>query len=83
MSPDPASQPSSTALEPTGQGYGCKPKGELFEKPGSKTHTRDFRDGSVVKNLLCDAGDMGLIPSPGTKIHTHMPQRANSTGCNY
>ena len=28
----------------------------------------DFPGGSVVKNLPCNAGDMGLIPGWGTKI---------------
>ena len=29
---------------------------------------RDFPDGPVVKNLPCNAGDVGLIPGQGTKI---------------
>ena len=29
---------------------------------------RDFPGGPVVKNLLCNAGDIGLIPGQGTKI---------------
>ena len=29
---------------------------------------RDFPGGSVVKNLPCNAGVMGLIPGQGTKI---------------
>ena len=32
--------------------------------------SRDFPGGPVVKNSPCNAGDMGLIPSWGTKI-TH------------
>ena len=33
---------------------------------------RDFPGGPVVKNLLCNAGDIGLIPGQGTKI-PHAP----------
>ena len=33
---------------------------------------RDFPGGPVVKNLLCNAEDIGSIPGQGTKIH--MPQ---------
>ena len=33
---------------------------------------RDFPGGPVVKNLLCNAEDIGLIPGQGKKIH--MPQ---------
>ena len=29
---------------------------------------RDFPNESVVKNPPCNAGDMGLIPGPRTKI---------------
>ena len=29
---------------------------------------RDFPGGPVVKNLLCNAGDVGSIPGQGTKI---------------
>ena len=29
---------------------------------------RDFPGGPVVKNLPCDAGDIGSIPGQGTKI---------------
>ena len=29
---------------------------------------RDFLEGPVVKNLPCNAGDTGSIPSGGTKI---------------
>ena len=29
---------------------------------------RDFPDGPVVKNLLCNAGAVGSIPGQGTKI---------------
>ena len=31
-------------------------------------NSRDFPGGPVVKNLLCKAGDVGLIPGEGTKI---------------
>ena len=31
----------------------------------------DFPGGTVVKNPLVNAGDMGLIPGPG---RSHMPQ---------
>ena len=30
---------------------------------------RDFPGGPVVKNLPSNAGDTGLIPGQGTKIH--------------
>ena len=31
-------------------------------------YPRDFPGGLVVKNLPCNAGDMGSIPGRGTKI---------------
>ena len=31
---------------------------------------RDVPHGPVLKNLPCNAGDMGLIPGQGTKIPT-------------
>ena len=34
--------------------------------------TTTFLGGPVVKNLLCNAGDTGLIPGPG---RPHMPWR--------
>ena len=33
-----------------------------------KSRRRDFTAGPVVKNVSCNAGDAGSIPSPGTKI---------------
>ena len=33
-----------------------------------KMYPRDFPGGPVVKNPPCNAGDMGSIPSQGTKI---------------
>ena len=36
----------------------------------SKTQNGDFPGGAVFKNLLANAGDMGLIPGPG---RSHMP----------
>ena len=37
-------------------------------------HFRDFPDGPVVGNLLCNAGDAGLIPhaveQPGPRVPT-------------
>ena len=40
-----------------------------------KTVTRGFSDGSAVKNLLANAGDLGSIPgsgrSPGGRMATH------------
>ena len=33
-----------------------------------KTKNRDFPGGSVVNNLPCNLGDVGWIPSLGTKI---------------
>ena len=32
-----------------------------------KRGLQDLPSGSVVKNLPCNAGDMGLIPGQGTK----------------
>ena len=32
------------------------------------SHNRDFSGGPVVKNPLCNAGDVGLIPGRGTEI---------------
>ena len=37
----------------------------------SKTTTRDFPGGTVVKNPSANAGDMGSIPGPG---RSHMPR---------
>ena len=34
----------------------------------SCSSSKDFPGGPVVKNLPCNAGDMGLIPGWGTKI---------------
>ena len=45
-----------------------------------KSRRRDFTAGPVVKNVSCNAGDAGSIPSPGTKIphanytEAHVPQ---------
>ena len=33
---------------------------------------RDFPDGQMVKNLPCNAGDVGVIP--GQRLRSHMPQ---------
>ena len=33
-----------------------------------KTKTRDFPGSPVVKNLPCEAGDLGSIPGWGTMI---------------
>ena len=46
---------------------------EVEQKAGltqtfSKLCPWDFRRGPVVKNLPCNAGDVGLIPGQGTKI---------------
>ena len=44
-----------------------RPYKELSRKP--KIILRgDFPDGQVVKNLPCNAGDVGSIPGLGTKI---------------
>ena len=37
-------------------------------KNALKVLLRDFPGGPMVKNLLCNAGDTGLIPGRGTKI---------------
>ena len=34
----------------------------------SKMLKRDFPGGAVVKNLPANAGDVDLIPDPGTRI---------------
>ena len=44
--------------------YGVETERELEVGPG------DFPDGPVVKNLPCNAGDMGSIPGPE---RFHMP----------
>ena len=38
------------------------------ENYNSKRYMQDFPGGLLVKNPLCNAGDMGLIPGRGTKI---------------
>ena len=35
---------------------------------GLGTVQGDFPDGPVIRNLPCNAGDMGLIPDGGMKI---------------
>ena len=42
----------------------------------------DFLGGPVVKNLSFSAGDVGLIPGPGTKIPNAVEQQSprNATG---
>ena len=35
-------------------------------------HSGDFLGGPVVKNLPCNAGDMGLVPGP--ELRFHVPQ---------
>ena len=36
----------------------------------------DFLGGPVVKNLSSNAGDVGLIPGPGTKIPNAVEQQS-------
>ena len=43
---------------------------------------RDFLGGPVVKNLPCNAGDMGSIPGYGTKIPYAMEQLSFCTKTN-
>ena len=47
---------------------------DKYKENLSKTHHNKIIDGSpdclVVKNLPCNAGDMGSIPGPG---RSHMP----------
>ena len=38
-----------------------------------KTEKKDFPGGTVVKNLLSNAGDTGSSPGPGG---SHMPRRS-------
>ena len=40
----------------------------FYEFPLLKELSRDFPGGPVVKNLPSNAGDVGSIPSRGTKI---------------
>ena len=40
----------------------------------SKAQNRDFPGGPVVGSLRADAGDIGLIPGPGTEIPPAMEQ---------
>ena len=39
-----------------------------FREKFKNIYKGDFPDGPVVKNLPCNAGDMGSIPGQGTKI---------------
>ena len=39
----------------------------VYHLVDKKVHHGDFPSGPV-KNLLCNAGDVGLIPGQGTKI---------------
>ena len=47
----------------------------LSQNPGD----RDFTGGPVVKNLPCNAGDMGSIPDQGTKIPHAAEQLSSCT----
>ena len=47
-----------------------RPRGKVPEGP-LRADFRDFSGGPVVKNLLCGAGDAGLIP--GWELRSHMP----------
>ena len=47
--------------------------------PHLKHPTRDFPGGPVVKNLPCNAGDVGLNPSWGTRIPHVMEQLSPSS----
>ena len=46
--------------------YGC-----ITGESGERTKDRDFPGGTVDKKPPANAGDMGLIPSPG---RSHMPR---------
>ena len=41
---------------------------KLYRNTHTHTHTRDFPSGSVVKNLLLNAGDVGSIPELGRSL---------------
>ena len=53
----------------------------MFKKKKKKPrkNKRDFPGGSVVKNLLCNAGDMGSIPVWRTKIPQAVGQLSRSS----
>ena len=40
----------------------------IIRKMQIKITMRDFLGGPVIKNLLCNAGDMGLIPGQETDV---------------
>ena len=42
-------------------------------------HSGDIPGSPVVKNLPCNAGDMGLIP--GLELRFHMPQKLSRSNC--
>ena len=44
-----------------------KQEGNMIRFAFLNCQERDFPDGSVVKNLPHNAGDMGLTPGSGTK----------------
>ena len=56
---------------------GCK-ESDMTQRLNNNKHKNntpgDFPGGPVVKNLLSNAGDMGLIPGWGTKIPHTMEQ---------
>ena len=45
----------------------------------AKLYNMDIPGGPMVKNLPCNAGDMGLIPGQGTKIPLAMEQLKESS----
>ena len=49
--------------------FGC-----TWKKICGKLYLRDFPGGPGIKNLTPNAGDVGLIPSQGTKIPYTMDQ---------
>ena len=59
-------------------GIGSKsvPKSLHPETEKETRHLEDFPGGPVVKNLPSNAGDIGVIPGPGTHI-PHAIERLN------
>ena len=53
--------------------WGCK-ESDTTEQ----LSTWDFPGGTVIKNLCCNARDVGLIPGQGTKIPHVMEQLAHA-----
>ena len=51
-----------------GEGEGKEVARNRMEEVQNSKTSRDFPGGSLVKNLPCSAGDVGLVPSWGIQI---------------